>query len=99
MGTTPGSMRSVGWGGAGSIAIPVLISENLLIFPSGRVPAESDLPHWERDMDLPNPLFRLQQDVNQLGVQQQQIVTFLGGNFSKVVQESLLQTLGDLQNR
>ena len=50
-------------------------------------------------MDLPNHLFRLQQDVNQLGVQQQQIVTFLGGNFAKVVQYSLLQTLGDLQNR
>ena len=60
---------------------------------------EKILPRWEGDMNLPHQLFLLRQDVNQLIVQHQQIVTFLGGNFTKVVQESLLQTLGDLQNR
>ena len=48
----------------------------------------TNLPRWEGDMDISHKLCRLQQDVNQLSVQKHQTTAFMGGKFTKTVQES-----------
>ena len=45
----------------------------------------TNVTHRERDTDVPDQLYRLQQDVNQLSVQQHQTTVFLGGKFTKTV--------------